>query len=165
MTEYLVTVDGKLLRVKFGPDGEAFVDGGRIPASILRVGSNLFSVVLDGRSIRILAERSADGLQVFCGGSEHTVTVETERSRLLRAYGSKSGQASRKTEIHAPMPALIVRVLVSVGDSVVEGQTLLVLEAMKMENELKADCAGKIKQVSATQGKPVEKGELLVVLE
>jgi biotin carboxyl carrier protein len=165
MTEYLVTVDGKPLRVKVGPDGEVFVDGERFPASIMRVGSNLFSVVIDGGSIRILAERSADGLQVFCGGAEHTVTVETERIRLLRAYGSTSGQASRKTEIHAPMPALIVRVLVSVGDSVVEGQSLLVLEAMKMENELKADCAGRIKQVSATPGKPVEKGELLVVLE
>jgi biotin carboxyl carrier protein len=165
MTEYLVTVDGRPLRVKFGPDGEAFVDGEKIAASITRVGRTLFSVVMDGGSVRVLAERSADGLQVLCGGAEHTVTVETNRSRLLKTYGSKTGRASRKMEIHAPMPALIVRVLVSVGDSVEEGQSLLVLEAMKMENELKADFAGKVKQVSATIGKAVEKGELLMVLE
>jgi biotin carboxyl carrier protein len=165
MTEYLVTVDEQTLRVKFGPDGEAFVDGERIPASILRVGRNLFSIVIDGGSFRILAERSADGLQVLFGGFDHTVRVETERSRLLKTYGSKTGRVSRKTEVHAPMPALIVRVLVSVGDSIEEGQSLLVLEAMKMENELKADCSGKVKQVSATKGKAVEKGELLMILE
>jgi biotin carboxyl carrier protein len=165
LTEYLVTVDGQPLRVKFGPEGEAFVDGLGTPASILKVGRNLFSVVLDGESIRILAERSPNGLQAFCGGAEHAVTVETERTRLLKAYGSKTSRASRKMEIHAPMPALIVKVLVSVGDIVEEGQSLLVLEAMKMENELKADFAGKVKQVSATKGKAVEKGELLLVLE
>jgi biotin carboxyl carrier protein len=165
LTEYLVTVDGQPLRVKFGPEGEAFVDGQGTPASILKVGRNLFSVVIDGESIRILAERSPNGLQVFCGGAEHTVTVETERTRLLKAYGSKTSRASRKMEIHAPMPALIVKVLVSVGDIVEEGQSLLVLEAMKMENELKADFAGKVKQVSATKGKAVEKGELLLMME
>lgn len=165
MTEYHVTVDKHTHRVKFGPEGEVFVDGERIPASILRVGRNLFSVIMEGESFRILAGRTADGSQVLCGGFEQMVTVETERSRLLKTYGSKTGRISRKMEIHAPMPALVVRVLVSVGDSVEEGQSLLVLEAMKMENELKADFPGKIKQVFATKGKAVEKGELLMVLE
>jgi biotin carboxyl carrier protein len=63
------------------------------------------------------------------------------------------------------MPALIVKVEVSVGDEVVHGQGLLVLEAMKMENELKAMHSGRVKEIHVRQGKPVEKGELLMILE
>jgi len=165
MTEFSVTVEGETYTVRFSPEGEAFINGQHLPASIRRVGENLFSVLLEGESIRVLAGRSPDGLQVFCGGSELAVTVETERTRLLKTYGAKSGQASRKSEIRAPMPALVVNVLVSVGDSVAEGQSLVVLEAMKMENELKADFAGKIKDIRVAKGKAVEKGELLLVLE
>ncbi len=70
-----------------------------------------------------------------------------------------------KSEIKAPMPALVVRVEVEIGQKVKPGQGLLILEAMKMENEIKAHSAGIIKEIYATKGKPVEKGELLMLLE
>ena len=63
------------------------------------------------------------------------------------------------------MPALVVKVEVSVGEEVKEGQGLLILEAMKMENEIKCHQAGKVKEILVSKGKPVEKGELLMRLE
>lgn len=63
------------------------------------------------------------------------------------------------------MPALVVKIEVSVGDEIVSGQGLIILEAMKMENEIKSHSAGVIKEIYVTHGKPVERGELLFLLE
>jgi biotin carboxyl carrier protein len=87
-----------------------------------------------------------------------------ERTRAIRDITAVSAKASGPAPVVAPMPGLIVRVSVKVGDVVQAGQGVVVMEAMKMENELRAAAAGTVKAVNADPGKPVEKGAVLVEL-
>ena len=70
----------------------------------------------------------------------------------------------QNTVVKAPMPGLIVRLLKNVGDTVTKGERLLIIEAMKMENELKSPIAGRIKEIHVAVGRPVDKGQVLVTL-
>jgi pyruvate carboxylase subunit B len=88
-----------------------------------------------------------------------------ERARAIRELSAASAGAAGPAPLKAPMPGLIVRVTVQPGDTVQPGQGLVVMEAMKMENELKAAAAGRVKAVLVAPGTAVEKGALLVELE
>ena len=164
MSSYVVTIAGKEYTVSWSND-QIELDGKPVSASIEMAGNGAYSVLENGASFRVISSRNGSTYEVLCDGISEEVRVETERSRLLRKYSSVSAQKARVDELRAPMPALVVRVEVEAGQEVVAGQGLVVLEAMKMENELKATHAGRVKEVRIEKGKAVEKGELLLVLE
>jgi pyruvate carboxylase subunit B len=88
-----------------------------------------------------------------------------ERTQLIRKMSGASADRSGPKPIRAPMPGLIVSVEVGVGDRVGTGQGVVVMEAMKMENELRAEAAGTVAQVLVAAGETVEKGQILIALE
>jgi pyruvate carboxylase subunit B len=102
---------------------------------------------------------------LWLDGWRFEVEALDERTRAIRELSGASAGPSGPAPLKAPMPGLIVRVNVQVGDQVQAGQGIVVMEAMKMENELRATAAGKVKSVLATPGTAVEKGALLVELE
>lgn len=165
MRKYEVTVDGSSFKIEFRDGESPLVNGKPTAVDIRRLGDYRLSVVWDGASHTVLAVRSDGGYDVFYGGDYHRVEVETEKGKLLKKYAVSSTGKSHRAEIHAPMPAMVVKVDVAVGDTVTEGQGLIVLEAMKMENVLKAHQSGTVKSIFAEKGKAVEKGELLLLLE
>jgi len=165
MRKYEVTVDGLMFQIVFRDGEPPLVNGMPSPADIRPLGDHRLSVVWDGASHTVLAARVDGGYDVYCTGDYHRVEVETEKGKLLKRYAVSSSAKSHRAEIHAPMPAMVVKVEVAVGDAVTEGQGLVVLEAMKMENVLKAHQSGTVKSILAVKGKAVEKGELLLLLE
>jgi biotin carboxyl carrier protein len=96
-------------------------------------------------------------------GREFPCIVEDERLVLIRKVVGLP-TAGHDTVVKAPMPGLIVRLLKNVGDTVTKGESLLIVEAMKMENELKSPIAGKVKDIHVAIGRPVDKGQLLITL-
>lgn len=164
MHTYAVTLDKREYSVDVHDDGRVDVDGRPIVVDITRTG-NAFSILLDGVSVRIVALPSDAEVHALIHGHQHDILVESERDRLMKKFSAATGGRHQRSEIHAPMPALVVRVEVNVGDEVQEGQGLIVLEAMKMENEMRAHQAGRVKQILVSRGKAVEKGELLLLLE
>jgi pyruvate carboxylase subunit B len=164
MSTYVVEIQGKEYTLSLA-DGKITIGGQTPPGTIESAGPGGFSVLLGERSIRVLSLGNDGRYEVLCDGIPVEVAVETERSRLLKKYASASIKTARVDELRAPMPALVVRVDVKIGEEVVAGQGLVVLEAMKMENELKATHPGRVKEIRAAKGKAVEKGELLLVLE
>lgn len=127
------------------------------PVRIMRIGD---------RVVRVLYRRG-EGKGAYTldiDGYTYTAEAVDERTRVIRDMTAKSAGASGPAPLKAPMPGLIVRVNVAPGDSVHAGQGLVVMEAMKMENELRATAAGTVKAVPATPGAAVEKGALLVEL-
>ncbi|MFN3874925.1 MAG: biotin/lipoyl-containing protein [Flavobacteriales bacterium] len=134
------------------------------PADIARIGPAQFSVVIGGRSHRVLVikeDKENRALRLRVGGATSTVKVVEEHDRLLDVLGLD--KAVRKAgDLKAPMPGLVLSVLVKPGDSVRKNDPVLVLEAMKMENVIRAPGDAVVKAVPAEQGKPVEKGQLLV---
>jgi pyruvate carboxylase subunit B len=99
------------------------------------------------------------------GGYRMEVEALDERTRAIRELTARHGAASGPAPLVAPMPGLVVRVNVSVGDVVQPGQGLVVMEAMKMENELRASAAGTVTAVRVVAGSAVEKGAVLVEVE
>jgi pyruvate carboxylase subunit B len=102
---------------------------------------------------------------LWVGGFRFDVEALDERTRAIRALSAAAAKPSGPAPLRAPMPGMIVRVTVGEGDAVQPGQGLVVMEAMKMENELRATAAGTVKRVLVGTGTAVEKGALLLELE
>ncbi|HET6272048.1 MAG TPA: biotin/lipoyl-containing protein [Bacteroidota bacterium] len=165
MHTYFMTSGGKEHVVIVHDDGTVLLDGRRTSLDITRIDANTFSILLHGGSHTLVASRTNSGYEVLSNGILLRVGVETERERLLRQYAGTAIAGHHRFEVHAPMPAMVARIQVNVGDEVTEGQGLIILEAMKMENELRAQQTGKVKEIWVVVGKAVEKGQLLLLLE
>jgi biotin carboxyl carrier protein len=130
---------------------------------VTRVGHSSYSILIDNRSFDFEVVREGDELVVASRGGAARVTL-TDAARRSRHPGARPA-AIGKAALKAMMPGRVVNVLVNLGDEVAANQGLLVVEAMKMENELKAPKAGKIVELKVKPGQTVEKGELLLVIE
>ena len=165
MKTYHVTVNGKELTVCLGADGTVSLEGRNETYEVKRVSSTEFSVIIGACQVKVVVFAGSDGFDVIAGDFRGKVSVESERGRLLRRYTRSTEGTGAKLEVHAPMPAMVIKLEVSVGEEVRAGQSLVVLEAMKMENEILAPTAGRVKAIYVSAGKPVEKGELLLLFE
>lgn len=128
------------------------------------VGPSQFSLIRNGRSHRILVlkeDRENGTVRMRIGGKNYLVKLQDEQARMMRTMGFDRA-AVKVSEIKAPMPGLVINVIVKPGDQVKKGDALLVLEAMKMENVIKAPADAVVSSVVAEKGKAVEKGQLLV---
>ncbi|HXC26093.1 MAG TPA: biotin/lipoyl-containing protein [Gemmatimonadaceae bacterium] len=127
------------------------------PVRILRIGDQVVRVMTRRGETKGMYTLDIDG---------HTYTAEAidERTRAIRDMTAKSAAAAGPAPLKAPMPGLIVRINVAPGDQVQTGQGLVVMEAMKMENELRASANGIVKAIHVTVGAAVEKGTLLIEL-
>jgi acetyl/propionyl-CoA carboxylase alpha subunit len=116
---------------------------------------------------RVVARKGATRgrYTLWLDGFRYEVEALDERTRTIRELSGAGKEASGPAPLLAPMPGMIVRVAVQIGDSVLPGQGLVVMEAMKMENELRATSAGTVKAVFATPGTAVDKGAVLLELE
>jgi biotin carboxyl carrier protein len=122
------------------------------------------SMLVDGESYGVEFEENGDEVGVLVRGQVTRVDVADERRLRLRA-ATVGFSAEGKQLIVAPMPGKVVKVLVKVGDEVKQGQGLVVVEAMKMENELKSPKDGKVVELFAKEGTAVENNAKLVVVE
>lgn len=163
---YLVDVAGTRVRVELTADG-AVVDGRRLGLSMHPVdGGARHDLRIDGAVHRVVA-RAGEGrgqFRIDLDGVRLEAEALDEHTRAVQALTSVVARSSGPAPLKAPMPGLIVRVTVQPGDTVVAGQGLVVMEAMKMENELRASAPGVVRAVHAVPGAAVEKGALLVEL-
>jgi biotin carboxyl carrier protein len=159
---YAVTVGGRTFDVEI-VGGEVRVDGRHVRASLRTVpGTPERRLTLDEIARTFAMTRAAEGWELVCRGEVLEARVVDERTQALGALTARRGSAGGTHAVRAPMPGLVVRVEVAVGTVVSPGQGLVVLEAMKMENELSASTAGTVTAVHAVPGQPVEKGTVLV---
>lgn len=131
-------------------------------ASILEVEPGIYSVLLDGRSFEVRMEPTPGGQIAAVEGLRLAVEVEDPRRLRHRAAGV-FGEGRAK--VTAPMPGKVVRLLAAEGDQVEAGQGLLVVEAMKMQNEVKSPKAGRVAALSVQAGGAVAAGDVLAVIE
>lgn len=159
---FFVTVGERTLEVRL-EDGRAYVDG---VASVVHrepvPGTPLQQVMIDGRAFTLSLEPGGPGRWTAgVRGSRYDISIEDERAHRVRSLVGPAVPPAGQV-LKAPMPGLVVRVLVEEGHQVTAGQGLVVLEAMKMENELKASAAGVVRSVRAVAGHTVEKGQVLL---
>lgn len=136
--------------------------GGDI-SSILRTGPQQYSVVLNGRSHRItqlVSEGNAFRFRIQ--GKTYTVELQDDQERKLQELGLEKAVHRVVRELRAPMPGLVLKILVEEGQTVKKGDGILVLEAMKMENLIKSPSDAILEKVHINQGDAVEKNQLLM---
>ena len=138
--------------------------GKRHEVDALTLDHGAVSMIIDGESFGVEFDDSAHEVAVLLRGHVTKVDIANERQLRMRA-ASAQFTAEGKQLITAPMPGKVVKVLVKVGEEVKEGQGLVVVEAMKMENELKSPKAGKVTELHCKEGQAVENGAKLVAVE
>ncbi len=165
MNLYFVTIDNREYSITFESEGIVVVSGKRVPVDIRQVNPRSFSILMSGKSETVIVDGTRNPYQLYVNGKQSEAVVESERIRLLKKIESQSSKTTSQSEVRAPMPALVIKIEVHVGEDIKEGQGLIVLEAMKMENEIKAHRAGRVKEIHVRNRTPVEKGELIMTLE
>jgi len=165
--KYVVDVNGERVEVTIGPEG-VIVGGEALAANLADVEGTPVRQVTIGTTVhRVVARRhpTRGRYTLWVDGFRYEVDALDERTRTIRDMTAATGAPAGPAPLVAPMPGLIVRVNVQPGDVVQPGQGLVVMEAMKMENELRAAAAGRVKSVAVRAGTAVERGALLVELE
>ena len=164
---YFVRVGDQEIEVALDAD-IVEVDGVRASAQVTELEGTPVRMVTIGDEVhRVIARRGATRgrYTLWMDGFRYEVEALDERTKAIRELSGASDAPTGPAPLIAPMPGMIVRVTVQVGDQVQAGQGLVVMEAMKMENELRASAAGTVKAVLAQPGTAVEKGAILLELE
>jgi biotin carboxyl carrier protein len=171
-----VTVGESTYRINVRSQNQIEVDGCVVKFDFMPIGDGAFSLILDGRTHAVErlndrfgeAERPAEEfrktIDLILDGTAYSARIDDEHSLLLRSMMKDLPSETGTQLVRAPMPGLIGRIEVEVGEEVAAGKGLLVLEAMKMENEIRSLKRGKVQRIHVEKGKAVEKGEPLVTL-
>jgi pyruvate carboxylase subunit B len=163
---YFVTIGQRVLEVELGPEG-ILVDGENTSADLVEMdGTDVYSLLLDKKSHRILASREgAEEWVLHLSGRHLRTEVVDERTRTIREMAATREGPKGPKALKAPMPGMVVKVEVQPGEDVLQGQGLVIVEAMKMENELKSEGDGRVSRILVEAGQAVEKDQVLVEFE
>jgi acetyl/propionyl-CoA carboxylase alpha subunit len=166
--KYVVQLNEQRKTVSIEPDGVRYEGETPVQAELSDLEAGPVRMMKLGTSVyRVVAEkRQGRGrYTLWVDGYRFETEALDERTRTIRDISAATASPAGPAPILAPMPGLIVRVSVVVGDKVEAGQGVVVMEAMKMENELRATANGTVRSVEVAPGTAVEKGALLVALD
>lgn len=161
--KYVTNVEGKEFEVEIIDEKHVRIGERLLDVDFESVsGQPVYSLIIDGKSYEAFVYSDDDNWQVLLHGRLFPVTVEDEREKRLRSTAGGTVAEGGEYQLKAPMPGLIVSVLVNEGDAVEKGQVLVVLESMKMQNELKVPRAGMIGHIRVKAGETVEQKQTLL---
>ncbi len=163
--KYFARIGANEYEVEITQD-EILLEGEPISVNLEQSGmTELYSMLFDGASHELLIESERFNYNVTLYGDQFAVQIEDERSRRLNAGRQAPADQSGGASVNAPIPGLVVKVLVEEGAEVTEGQSLVILEAMKMENEIRSLRDGVVTKINVTPGQRVEQNAPLILLE
>lgn len=165
MFKYVANINGKELILEILDEHHVIVNGERMEIDFVSVSEQpVYSLIVNGKSYEGYVYPADEAWQVLLRGRLYSVRVEDERERRLRATAGGGIAESGEFHLKAPMPGLIVAVPVTEGQKVEKGQVLVILESMKMQNELKAPRAGTVQRIRVKAGEAVEQKQTLLSL-
>ena len=163
---YEVTIAEKVYRVELvrtEQEWKCKLDGRELPLDVVSAQDGMLSLLLQGKSYEVKQETVGAESNVVVGQERFSASVRDPRSFRSRRRAGASEQGVMK--IKAPMPGKVVRILAPAGSPVEMGQSVLVIEAMKMQNELKAPKTGVVKKINVEEGAAVDAGQALAEVE
>jgi len=158
------TVGTKQFHWRFEDDGTISLGGEKLPVEIVRISPNGVSVLFKGRSYFITVTKNDFKYDVIINGNIIRVSTEDSTRQFASKVFSGTKRGTSGIEVRSPMPGMVTRCEVQEGTRVNPGDGLIILEAMKMENELRATTAGVVKRMLVKEKQVVEKGELLLTI-
>lgn len=164
--KYEIHISGKKRIVELTRDSDRWqisLDGQLLDADAVEIAPHTLSILLNGESHEVHITSAPDGsLKIQTGHHEFAAEVVDPRAWSGRRHAH--AELEGRQQVLAPMPGKVIRVLVKVGDTVEAGQGLLVVEAMKMQNEIRSPKSGTIERLLAKEGQPVNAGETLCIV-
>ncbi|HXB20743.1 MAG TPA: biotin/lipoyl-containing protein [Candidatus Solibacter sp.] len=163
---YEVTIAGNTHRVELNRGESGWLcklNGREFPLDAVSTSEGILSLLVNGKSYEIKQENTATEASIVVGHQRFSATVRDPRSFRSRRRADSGTEGIKK--ITAPMPGKVVRILAPAGAEVEAGQSVLVIEAMKMQNELKSPKKGKVKKLNVVEGAAVEAGQTLAEVE
>ena len=140
------------------------IDGNEFLVDGKKTGRTNYSLIVDNRSFEIEVDNADDEYRVLVDGRSYHVNLVDERR--MRVGNAQSGaELQGRQKISVPMPGKVIEVLVSEGDAIEKGQGLVIVEAMKMENEVRSPSAGEVREIKVKPGDAVEAGAVLLIIE
>jgi biotin carboxyl carrier protein len=163
---YQVTVGGVTHKVELtrGPSGwQCKLDGRELPLDVSSTQDGVLSLLIAGKSYEVKLENGASDTSVIVGQERFATVVRDPRSLRSRRPAETGAEGIKK--VTASMPGKVLRILAAPGTAVEAGQGVLVIEAMKMQNEMKSPKSGTVKKIYASEGAAVEAGQVLAEIE
>ncbi len=162
--KYITTINDKTFEVDIDKDGGVTVNGEPRAVDFLALGGTLYSLIMNDQSIAAVIDEQHGSYEVEIGGRMYEANVLDERSQLMLARTGAGADDSGEISMKSPMPGLIVAVVVEEGQEIEAGQTVVILESMKMQNELKAPRKGIVARIHVSVGQSVEQKKILVTI-
>ncbi len=163
--KYVTTIDGKEFVIEVVDERHVRVGDRLLPVDFKSVsGQPVYSLIVDGKSYESFVYQGDEDWQVLLRGRQFQVKVEDEREKRLKAEAGGGVVEGGEFHLKAPMPGLVVAIPVNEGDEVKKGEVLVILESMKMQNELKSPRDGTISHIKVKAGESVEQKQVLLNL-
>ena len=166
MREYTASFDSKKISLKVDDDNNITIDGAKIKTELEQVNDYCFLLKINEKTHEILARKvNEKTYEINIDGKYLLTQINTKLQEKAKEILENKKGASRTESIKSPMPGLILGINKKVGEKVAFGESVLLLEAMKMENEIKSPATGRIKEIFVKKGEKVEKDTLLLIIE
>lgn len=163
--KYLTTINDKTFEIDIQGDGTLLVNGEKRNVDFRALGPAFYSIIMNNLSYElVIEEREEHQVEVFMQGRLYDAKVMDERAQLMAARTAMLMADSGEIAVKAPMPGLVVATPVPEGQAVKAGQTVIILESMKMQNELKAPRDGTLQKIHVAPGQSVEHNKILVTI-
>jgi biotin carboxyl carrier protein len=140
----------------------ASIDGSALEADAIEVANGIYSVIVGGRSFEVRVEKFGEDVRVAINGNEYAIRVSDPRK--WQRNRSAAASPEHRQNVVAPMPGRVVRVLVKAGETLASGQGIVVVEAMKMQNEVRSPKAGKVERLLVKEGQALNAGDAIAVV-
>ena len=161
--KYVTTIGDEQFTIDINHAGQVTMDGEIINLDMLQMmDTTMYSMIIDGQSHDVRIKESDGFYEVQLSGEIFEVVVEDERTRRLAGLKGSAGAATGEIVIKAPMPGVVIEVLVTKGQQVEKGDLVLILESMKMQNEFKAPRAGEIHMIRVAPGDKVDQNAVML---
>ncbi len=161
---YVTTINGQKFDIEITNDGNLLVNGEKRDVNFLALGPSQYSVIMQTKSHEVVVDERNGEVEVLMGGRLFTGKVLDERAQLLSMRRGGTVADTGEISIKSPMPGLIAAIPVTEGQAVKAGETVIILESMKMQNELKTPRDGVVARVSVQPQQSVEQGKVLVTI-
>lgn len=162
--KYITTINDKQFEIEIGNDGRVLVNGEPREVDFLPLEASLYSIIMNNQSLQVVVGEGDGMYDLMIRGRRYEGKVLDERAQLMLMRGGLGESDSGEITIRSPMPGLVVAIPVTEGEEIVKGQTVIILESMKMQNELKSPRDGTVQRISVVPGESVEQKKILITI-
>jgi acetyl/propionyl-CoA carboxylase alpha subunit len=166
MNEFVVSLNNNKHSVRILPDGIVEINGRKVKADLSQINNCAFLLMINEKPYEIVCNKLDNGnFGLLLEGWYFETTVRTRLQETVAELMNNKLMESHKSDFKAPMPGLVLKIKKNKGDKVKIGEPLIILEAMKMENELRSTAEGTITSINVTEGISVEKDSIILTIE